>query len=36
MADPSGRFIKLIGDDAFQETAQELSTVIKTMCISIR
>jgi indolepyruvate decarboxylase len=29
MADPSGRFIQLIGDGAFQETAQEISTVIK-------
>jgi len=29
MADPSGRYIQLIGDGAFQETAQEISTVIR-------
>ena len=28
MADPSGRDIQLIGDGAFQETAQEITTVI--------
>ena len=28
LADPSGRYIQLIGDGAFQETAQEISTVI--------
>jgi indolepyruvate decarboxylase len=28
IADPSGRYIHLIGDGAFQETAQEISTVI--------
>jgi TPP-dependent 2-oxoacid decarboxylase len=29
IADPDGRFIQLIGDGAFQETAQEISTVIR-------
>jgi len=29
MADLTGRFIQLIGDGAFQETAQEVSTMIK-------
>jgi len=29
LADPSGRYIHLIGDGAFQETAQEISTMIK-------
>jgi len=29
IADPSGRYIQLIGDGAFQETAQEISTVIQ-------
>ena len=29
MADLTGRFIQLIGDGAFQETAQEISTVIQ-------
>jgi indolepyruvate decarboxylase len=29
MADPTGRYIHLIGDGAFQETAQEISTIIK-------
>jgi indolepyruvate decarboxylase len=28
IADPAGRFIHLIGDGAFQETAQEISSVI--------
>ena len=29
MADLSGRYIQLIGDGAFQETAQEISTMIR-------
>jgi indolepyruvate decarboxylase len=29
MADLTGRYIQLIGDGAFQETAQEISTIIK-------
>jgi TPP-dependent 2-oxoacid decarboxylase len=29
MADLTGRYIQIIGDGAFQETAQEISTIIK-------
>jgi indolepyruvate decarboxylase len=29
IADPSGRYIQIIGDGAFQETAQEIATVMK-------